>query len=320
MSEAFDPDHDHPSDLIDRVIVARPRDLGGFSVRRALPSVRQRLVGPFVFFDQMGPATLPPNQGMDVRPHPHIALATVTYLFEGAIFHRDSLGSAIEIRPGDVNWMIAGRGIVHSERTPPAARAAGHRSHGIQAWVALRKDEEERAPEFIHHPVTSLPFIERDGVAIRLISGDAYGQHAPTPTSTPTIYVDVKIASGAKVEVPGGYEERAVYVVSGSVRVGPPGSAATDVAAESAADASDDAFGEGTMVVLRQGAEVELTAVTPAQVMILGGAPIDGERFVWWNFVSSSKERIERAKADWKEGRFPKVPGDDVELIPLPES
>jgi redox-sensitive bicupin YhaK (pirin superfamily) len=302
MSEAFEQVcEDHPADAIDLVIRARPRDLGGFSVRRALPSMRRRLVGPFIFFDHMGPVEIAPGEGMDVRPHPHIALATVTYLFDGVVFHRDSLGTAQEIRPGDVNWMIAGRGIVHSERTPPEVRRTGHRSHGIQAWVALRKEEEESAPRFIHHPASMLPRIERSGVDLRLISGDAYGQRAPTPTLAPTLYVDAKISASAELELPDEHEQRAFYVVSGTI------------------ECEGETFDESTMVVLRPGARVRIRGGEDARIMILGGAPIDGERFIWWNFVSSSKERLEQAKADWKEGRFAKVPGDDVEFIPLPD-
>ncbi|MCW5835051.1 MAG: pirin family protein [Labilithrix sp.] len=307
MSGAFEPVcEDHPADAIELVIRARPRDVGGFAVRRVLPSMRRRLVGPFVFFDHMGPVDLPAGAGMDVPPHPHIGLATVTYLLEGVVFHRDSLGTAMAIHPGDVNWMIAGRGIVHSERTPPEARATGHRSHGLQAWVALREEEEELEPRFVHHPASSLPRIARQGVDVRLVSGRAYGAAAPTPTLTPTIYADAKISAGASLDVPGGYEQRAVYVVSGAVECG-----------ETAGGARAD---EGAMLVLRPGADVRVRATTDARVMILGGAPIDGERFIWWNFVSSSKERIERAKQGWEEGRFPKVPGDEAERVPLPDT
>ena len=208
----------------------------------------------------------------------------------------------MEIHPGDVNWMIAGKGIVHSERTPPGLRATAHRSHGIQAWVALRKEEEECEPAFVHHPASSLPRIERPGIEVRLVSGEAYGARAPTPTLTPTLYADVKIAAGATLDIPVEHEERAVYVVSGTL------------------DCEGETFDEGTMIVLRPGARVDVRAVDDARMMLLGGAPIDGERFIWWNFVSSSKERLERAKSDWKNGRFPKVPGDDVEFIPLPDA
>ncbi len=299
VEQAFE---EHRTDAIELVIRARPRDVGGHTVRRTLPSMRRRLVGPFIFFDHSGPVDVPVGQGMDVRPHPHIALATITYLFEGAVFHRDSLGTAQVIHPGDVNWMVAGRGIVHSERTPLEARRAGHRMHGLQAWVALRKEEEECEPRFVHHPASALPVVERPGIWIRLISGDAFGMQAPTPTTAPTLYADVKIAAGAVLEIPDDHEERAIYIVSGVV------------------DHAGERFGDGTMVVLRRGARFAFRAVEDARLMILGGAPIDGERFMWWNFVSSSKERIERAKRDWKEQRFPIVPGDEVDFIPLPES
>lgn len=291
---------DHPSDAIDLVIHAKPRDLGGFIVRRTLPSMRRRLVGPFIFFDHMGPVEMAPGEGMDVRPHPHIALATVTYLFEGAIFHRDSLGNATEIRPGDVNWMTAGTGIVHSERTPPAVRAAGHGLHGIQAWVAVRTDEEDGEPAFVHHASSSLPRIERPGVVVRLVSGKAFGAEAKAPTKTATLYADIELDAGASVDLPDGVEERAAYVVSGTIAC------------------EGSTFEEGTMVIFRHGACASLRAESQARVMLLGGDRIDGERFIWWNFVSSSKERIEAAKLAWKEGRFPKVPGED-EFIPLPE-
>jgi redox-sensitive bicupin YhaK (pirin superfamily) len=303
MAEGFEQVcEDHPADTIELVIRARPRDLGGFEVRRALPSMRRRMVGPFIFFDHLGPADVAPGGGMDVRPHPHIALATVTYLFEGTIFHRDSLGSAQAIHPGDVNWMIAGRGIVHSERTLPDVRASGYRAHGIQAWVALRKSEEEGAPAFKHHPASALPRIQRDGLDIRLIAGNAFGAEAPVETATPTIYADVTLAPGALLELPDGYAERAVYVATG------------DVACEG------ESFSEATMIVFATGKRACVRGgEAGARVMILGGDPIDGERFIWWNFVASSKDRIERAKADWREGRFPKVPGDETEFIPLPE-
>jgi redox-sensitive bicupin YhaK (pirin superfamily) len=299
---SFESDcEDHPSPAIEVVIRARPRDIGGFFVRRSLPSMRRRMVGPWIFFDHMGPAEFDPGQGMDVRPHPHISLATVTYLFEGAILHRDSLGNEVVIHPGDVNWMIAGNGITHSERTPPSLRAAGHRSHGLQAWVALRTEEEEIAPAFVHHSANELPVVKRTGLTLRVISGSAYGVKAPTPMSTPTLYVDARLEAGVKLEIPSDYEQRALYVVSGSIRC------------------EGGTFDSGTMLVLSPQAKVELTATDASHVMILGGAPVDGERFIWWNFVSSSKDRLERAKADWKAGRFPKVVGDDAEFIPLPE-
>jgi redox-sensitive bicupin YhaK (pirin superfamily) len=302
MSEAFEQVcEDHSADAIDLVIRARLRDVAGSAIRRALPSMRRRLVGPFIFFDHAGPIDVPAGQGTDVRPHPHIALATVTYLFEGAVLHRDSLGTEKVIVPGDVNWMIAGKGITHSERTPPDVRKAAHRAHGIQAWVALRKDEEEGEPRFVHHSASELPRIELPGARVRLIAGTAFGHSVTVPIATPTIYADAEISAGAELEIPDGYEQRAIYIASGAL------------------GCEGDTFDAGTMLVFRPGARVRVRASEDARVMILGGAPIDGERFIWWNFVSSSKERLERAKADWKEGRFPKVPGDDVEFIPLPE-
>lgn len=292
---------DHEADAIELVIRARPRDLGGFSVRRALPSMRRRLVGPFIFWDHMGPVAFQPDSGMEVRPHPHISLATVTYLFEGAVFHRDSLGTAQVIRPGDVNWMVAGKGIAHSERTPPEDRPRLRSFHGIQAWVALQRSEEECEPSFVHHPASRLPLVKGPGFETRVISGTAFGVTAPAVTGTPTLYADAQLSRDAALAIDAGYEERALYVVSG------------EVACEGGT------FDEGAMLVLAKGHATTLHAVTDARVMLLGGAPIDGKRHIWWNFVSSSEERIERAKADWKEGRFPKVPGDEAEFIPLPD-
>lgn len=286
---------------IDLVIESRPRDLGGFSVRRTLPSVQRRHLGPFVFFDHMGPADFAPGQGIDVRPHPHIALATITYLLEGEFVHRDSLGSEQPIRPGDVNWMIAGRGVVHSERTAPEVRARGARMHGIQTWVALPQADEEMEPRFEHHPRATIPVVHRPGAELHVIAGTAYGAKAPTGVLAPTLYVHARLDAGATLPVDEEHEERAVYVVDGSITCG------------------SETFGEGAMLVLHPGAHVSLQALERANVMLIGGAPLDGPRHITWNFVSSSKERIERAKADWREGRFPKIPGDDVEFIPLPE-
>ena len=293
----------HASDVIELVLEARPRDLGGFAVRRALPSMTRRLVGPFIFFDHMGPSTFAPGRGIDVRPHPHIALATVTYLFEGEILHRDSLGSEQLIVPGDVNWMVAGRGIVHSERSSEERRRAGMRLHGIQCWVALPTRDEERAPAFEHHPAATLPEVRRAGAVLRVIAGSAYGATSPASVSSPTFYVDARLESGAEIALPAEHVERAAYVVDGEV------------------ECDGRRFGPGTMIVFRTGGEhARIRARQASHVMLLGGAPLDGERHIDWNFVASSKERIERAKRDWKEGRFPKVPGDDVEFIPLPES
>jgi redox-sensitive bicupin YhaK (pirin superfamily) len=287
---------------IRRVLDGRPRDLGGFSVRRVLPAGGQQTVGPFIFFDHMGPATFAPGDGVDVRPHPHIGLATVTYLFAGEFMHRDSLGTAQLIRPGDVNWMVAGRGIVHSERTPSAARSAldGAPLHGIQTWVALPGEHEETAPSFEHHPAPTLPEINGPGVTLRLIAGAAYGRLAPTAVFSPMFYLVATLEAGAEVELPAEYAERAAYVVEGEV------------------DAAGERHGVGRMIVYEAGVQASLHAATPTRVMLLGGAPLDGPRHVWWNFVSSSPERIERAKVDWREQRFAEVPGDS-ERIPLPE-
>ncbi len=282
------------------LIAARPRDLGGFSVRRALPSPHRRLVGPFIFFDHMGPADLPPGEGINVRPHPHIAIATVTYLFDGEIFHRDSLGSAQAITPGDVNWMIAGSGIVHSERTREEVRKTGQKIHGIQAWIALPIEAEEMAPAFFHHPGSTLPTLTREGIKGRVIAGDAFGLRSPVQVASPTLYVDLAMSAGATIDVPKEHEERAIYVAIGSVRVG------------------EKLLNDGDMLVLVPGVDVALNAVSESRVLLLGGAKLEGERHIWWNFVSSSEERIEQAKRDWKERRFPIVAGDEVEFIPLP--
>ena len=282
------------------VIEPRARDLGGFSVRRILPVARRRMVGPFVFFDHMGPAAFPAGEGIDVRPHPHIGLATVTYLFEGEILHRDSLGIVQPIRPGAVNWMTAGRGIVHSERSGPEERARDARLHGIQSWVALPRGDEETAPAFHHHPAETLPVVERDGAHMTLIAGTAYGANSPVATFSPTFYLDAVLEAGAAIDLPAEHEERAVYVVEGGVTL-----AGEDLAA-------------GRMAVLAPGGAPRITAKEASRLMLLGGAPMDGRRTIWWNFVSSSKDRIEQAKADWTAGRFPEVPGE-TEFIPLPE-
>lgn len=287
---------------IDLEIVGRPRDIGSFTVARVLPAPARRLVGPFVFFDHMVAATLAPGSAMDVRPHPHIGLSTVTYLFEGEIFHRDSLGSALAIRPGAINWMAAGRGIVHSERSPDALRASGGRMHGLQLWVAMPSALEEVEPSFTHHPTATLPELDDRGVHVRVLAGSAYGVSSPAPVSSPLFYVEVKLDPGARIEVPREHEERAVYVVSGELRCG-----------SSVVRAS-------TMAVLRPHHATVLEATVATHLVMIGGAPLDGPRWIWWNFVSSSKERIEQAASDWKEGRFPSVPGDEVEFIPLSDT
>ena len=288
------------ADLIETVIVPRARDLGGFEVRRALPSARRQMVGPFIFWDQMGPAEFILGQGLDVRPHPHIGLATVTYLFEGEVLHRDSLGTLQPIRPGDVNWMTAGRGIAHSERSSPEARAAGSRLFGIQAWVALPAAAEETAPDFAHHARDDLPVVSGEGKEVRIITGSLYGERSPVPTFSAMFYADASLAAGAKLPLPAEHEERAVYVVGGAVEV------------------AGDRFAAGQLLVFRPGDEITLVAGEAARLLLLGGEPMDGPRHIWWNFVSSRQDRIEQAKADWQAGRFTPVPGDN-EFIPLPD-
>ena len=290
--------------LLETVIVPRTRDLGeGFEVRRALPSIERRMVGPFIFFDQMGPAVFRSGAGLDVRPHPHIGLATVSYLFEGEILHRDSLGTLQPIRPGEINWMTAGRGIAHSERTGPDVRAAGGKLFGIQSWVALPKDKEETDPAFAHHQAGELPVIEGEGKHVRLIVGSLFGARSPVQVLSDMFYADVSLEGGATLTVPAEHEERAAYVVDGSVELSATGSV----------------FPAGQLLVFRPGEEVRLAASGPARLMLLGGEPMDGPRHIWWNFVSSSRDRIEAAKADWKAGRFTAVPGE-TEFIPLPDT
>jgi redox-sensitive bicupin YhaK (pirin superfamily) len=281
------------------VLQSKPRDLGGFEVRRVLPSSRQRSVGPFVFLDQMGPVELV-DRHMEVRPHPHIGLATVTYLFSGAITHRDSLGSTQVVCPGEVGWMTAGRGIVHSERTSDAGNAPGAALYGLQTWVALRREREEREPAFAHHEAGTLPAFEEAGLRGRLVLGEARGLRSPVVAESDPFYVELRLDAGARWEAPREVEERAVYVVSGRVRVG------------------DAVLPAGTLGVVRRGSPACLEAVEKSLAMVLGGAALDGPRFMWWNFVSTSKERIEQAKADWKAQRFLGVPGDS-DFVPLPD-
>ncbi|HUN71002.1 MAG TPA: pirin family protein [Steroidobacteraceae bacterium] len=283
------------------VIDARTRDLGGFTVGRVLPSTARKLIGPFIFFDHMGPAVFTPGRGIDVRPHPHIGLATVTYLFEGEIVHRDNLGSHQPIRPGDVNWMTAGRGIAHSERTGPGPRQAGSRLDGLQLWVALPLQHEETAPEFHHHPARDLPSLAVAGAQVRVLAGAAYGVTSPVRTLSPLFHVDAALPAGCELPLPSEHEERAAYIVSGVIECG------------------NERAEHGRMLVFTPGAPVALRAVSDARVALIGGAPIDGERHLFWNFVSSSRARIEQAKRDWREGRFARVPGDEQEFIPLPD-
>jgi len=287
-------------DPIDTLIVPRARDLGGFQVRRALPASERQMVGPFIFLDQMGPTEFITGSGIEVRPHPHIGLATVTYLFDGEILHRDSLGSLQAIRPGEVNWMTAGRGIVHSERTDPAIRTRGSRLFGLQTWVALPKAHEETTPAFSHHGVEDLPTEEGEGLSVRLVVGELFGKRAPVTTFSAMFYADASLAAGARLALDTTYEDRSLYVVSGTVNV---------------AGAN---YPAGQLLVFKPGLALTIQALEPARVMLLGGEPMDGPRHIWWNFVSSSAERIEQAKAEWRAGGFPTVPGDEQEFIPLP--
>jgi redox-sensitive bicupin YhaK (pirin superfamily) len=283
-------------------IEGRRHDLGdGFTVRRLLPALLARHVGPFVFFDHMGPADFAAGTGMDVRPHPHIGLATITWLFEGSIRHRDTLGSLVDIRPGEVNWMTAGRGIAHSERTPPEARRDGQRLHGVQLWVALPRDEAEVAPEFHHHGAGELPRIERDGAALLLVAGTAYGAQSPVKVYAPMFLIEARLAAGVTLEWPQEHVERGVYVIEGRV------------------DWGEQVVPADQMAVQAGPTAAPLRSHEPSRLILFGGAPLDGERHLWWNFVASSRERIERAKADWVGGRFGVIPGDDKEFIPLPE-
>jgi len=287
-------------DAIERVIVPRTSDIGGFSVRRALPSAQRRMVGPFIFLDHMGPAEFRSGQGIDVRPHPHIGLATVTYLFDGQIMHRDSLGSVAAITPGAVNWMTAGRGIAHSERTAPDHRVAGEPLHGLQCWVALPVSQEEGAPGFVHHGAHELPTESDEGKTIRVVAGTFLGLTSPVVPGWETLFADVALAAGAKLPLDAETEERAIYLVSGEV------------------DIAGDRFEAGRLLVFKPGDRITVTALTPARLAVVGGAAMDGPRHIWWNFVSSRQDRIEQAKADWKAGRFDAVPGES-EFIPLPE-
>ncbi len=288
-------------DALAAIIVPRTVDLGDMTVRRALPSAHSRMVGPFIFFDHFGPAEFRAGQGIDVRPHPHIGLATVTYLFDGEIVHRDSLGTAVAIKPGEVNWMTAGRGIVHSERTGAALRQTGSPIHGLQMWVALPAAKEEMEAGFIHHDVTEFPVIEENGKRVRVVIGSLYGARSPAQTTSETVFGDVTLRAGTALPIEAGYEERALYVMEGAIEI------------------AGDSFESGRLLVLRTGDAVQVTAKRDARFVILGGAAMDGPRHIWWNFVSSRKERIEQAKAEWKAGHFGKVPGDEIEFIPLPE-
>jgi redox-sensitive bicupin YhaK (pirin superfamily) len=288
-------------DAVETVIVPRARDLGGFEVRRALPSGQRQMVGPFIFFDQMGPAEFLLGAGLDVRPHPHIGLSTLTYLFDGEIMHRDSLGTVMAIRPGELNWMTAGLGIAHSERTPPQLRQTpGTKLFGIQSWVALSREDEETAPGFSHYGAGEIPLVSGEGKTVRVIAGSILGKTSPVKTSNPMFYADVALSVGAAVPFDPEYDERAIYTVSGEL------------------DIAGDIFGPAHLLVFRPGDRITVKAHSDARFLMLGGEPMDGPRSIWWNFVSSRKERIEQAKADWRQARFGSVPGDP-EFIPLPE-
>ena len=294
-------------DALETLIIPRARDLGGFEVRRALPSPRRQMVGPFIFFDQMGPAEFVTGGGIDVRPHPHIGLGTVTYLYQGEFEHRDSLGTHQMIYPGEVNWMVAGRGVTHSERTSEKTRAGKHTLLGIQTWIALPEDREEMAPDFEHHGKDSLPFIEDNGSKARLILGTAFGETSPVTMQSETFYLDVVLQPGAAFPLPDDHEDRGIYVTEGEIEV------------------AGDTFEAGRMMVFRPGDRISVKAGHEgARLMALGGATMSGKRYIWWNFVSSSKDRLEEAKeawkaADWENGPFRLPPGDDAEFIPITE-
>jgi redox-sensitive bicupin YhaK (pirin superfamily) len=284
---------------IELMITPAVRDLGEFTVRRSLPDRQRQRVGPFIFFDHMGPAEFPAGSGVNVRAHPHIGIATVTYLFEGEILHRDSLGYVQAIRPGAVNWMTAGRGIVHSEKVTDEVLASGQHLHGLQIWVALPLEHEEVDPDFRHYPADDIPSVDVDGVTANVVIGSAYGKTSPVKTLSETLYVAVDLAPGQSIDNPEA-EEIGVYVVDGSVAI-------------------DDQFVEaGSLAVLRPGVQVTVRAESEAKIMFFGGDALEGERTIWWNFVSSSKERLEMAKRDWREGRFDPVPGES-DFIPLPD-
>lgn len=289
-----------PEGGADLVITPISHDIGGLRVRRALPHAKRRMVGPFVFLDHIGPATFEAGKGLDVRPHPHIGLATITYLMQGRIFHRDTLGSAQEIRPGEVNWMTAGRGIAHSERTPPESRTQAQPILGIQSWVALPKEVEEAEPGFFHYQGESLPQLEDGGIVARVIAGEAYGASSPVKVFCGTLYVDVSLATGSALPLPDEHEERSLHVISGEIEI------------------AGERFGEGQLLIFRPGDAITVRALTDSRLMLLGGAPLDGPRHIWWNFVSSSKERIEQAKENWVSRRFGLVAGDEHDYIPLP--
>ncbi|WP_420408566.1 pirin family protein [Hoeflea sp.] len=303
----FPGDDPHPGnafscDAIEHLIIPSSRDIGGFAVRRALPTARRRMVGPFIFFDRMGPAVLKGGAAMDVRPHPHIGLSTVTYLFDGAIRHRDSLGTEMVIRPGDVNLMTAGRGIVHSERSPEELRGGDMAISGLQTWLALPEELEETDPAFEHTATTALPEISHDGAHARVVMGRFGGVLSPVRQHSGTLYVDLRLEGSASAPFDAEWEERALYLLEGEIEI------------------AEDRFGPDQLLIFRPGDAITVKAGRAgARMMLFGGDSIPGKRHIWWNFVSSSKERIEQAKAEWRSGRFDIVPGDAEDFIPLPE-
>jgi hypothetical protein len=284
---------------IELLIEPATKDLGEFTVRRALPDGRRQRVGPFIFFDHMGPADFPPGTGVNVRAHPHIGLATITYLFEGEILHRDSLGHVQPIRPGEINWMTAGKGIVHSEKVTDELLASGQRLHGLQTWVALPLEHEETEPRFEHYPASGIPGVQLDGVEVRVVVGTAYGKTSPVRTASTTVYVEAILSAGSSLDLPVA-EELAVYVVDGAIELG------------------GQTVNAGVMAVLADGTSASISASDNAHVMLCGGDSLKGERILWWNFVSSSRERLEQAKRDWRDGKIGEVPGE-TDFIPLPE-
>ena len=298
VQPVYEPDCKETTGSVELTIAPRTRSLGDFDVRRVLPAAKRRMVGPFIFFDHMGPAVFPPGKGIAVRPHPHIGLATITYLFEGEIIHRDSLGFVQPIRAGAVNLMTAGRGIVHSERAGQDLAVAS-RLHGIQSWTALPLEREETDPAFVHYPANALPELTVGASTVRVIMGSAYGAVSPVTVHSPTIYLEVRLPPRATFTIPAELSERAVYVVTGAIQI------------------DGHAYAAGTLAVLRPNAAAPLIATAESRVMVIGGEPV-GPRHIWWNFVASTEDRIERAKLDWQHERFPHVPGD-AERIPLPE-
>jgi redox-sensitive bicupin YhaK (pirin superfamily) len=285
--------------VIELLIEPAEKDLGEFTVRRALPDKRRQRVGPFIFFDHMGPAEFPPGTGVNVRSHPHIGLATITFLFEGEILHRDSLGYVQPIRPGEINWMTAGKGIVHSEKVSPELLASGQKLHGLQTWVALPTEHEETEPRFEHYSADGIPVLDQKGAKITVVIGTAYGKTSPVKAASETLYVEIKLEPGASINLPEA-EELGVYVVSGNIEL------------------DGQAVSDGVLAVLKNGASASVSAAGGAHLMICGGDTLEGERIVWWNFVCSSRERLEQAKRDWKAGNFDDVPGEP-DFIPLPE-